>query len=245
MFGSAAQLSRGKRSPRDSLATGSHGNRTKLINNFFLFQVWVLKFSRELNGNGSRTDTHTHTRCPAPPRPGLHTSTRLTPPVRPSVCQDTAPGTRVGPVALPCLGGPSKGDPAQKCRSDPEWGWGGCQDHLPGDARPSRQREGRWGGSCFTGRQALPGCLLWEDRRSYGRASGSETPSLVGQRVSTHAPGTSPGTQQFCSRVCTPKTGNGNPHTTARCPQAEAAPGPPGLAVVHPHNRTGYGHRRE
>lgn len=33
--------------PRDSLATGSHGNRTKLINNFFLFQVWVLKSSRE------------------------------------------------------------------------------------------------------------------------------------------------------------------------------------------------------
>lgn len=146
MFGSAAQLSRGKRSPRDSLATGSHGNRTKLINNFFLFQVWVLKFSRELNGNGSRTDTHTHTRCPAPPRPGLHTSTRLTPPVRPSVCQDTAPGTRVGPVALPCLGGPSKGDPAQKCRSDPEWGWGGCQDHLRGDARPSLPSAGRQAG---------------------------------------------------------------------------------------------------
>lgn len=35
--------------PRDSLATGYHGNRTKLINNFFffLFQVWVLKSSRE------------------------------------------------------------------------------------------------------------------------------------------------------------------------------------------------------
>lgn len=33
--------------PRDSLATGYHGNCTKLINNFFLFQVWVLKSSRE------------------------------------------------------------------------------------------------------------------------------------------------------------------------------------------------------
>lgn len=154
---------------------------------FFLFQVWVLKFSRELmkermpdRQTRTRVCTHTpvlptcHQPHPTPPR-DPH-STCLAPPGWPRVSD--------GPD-LP--GWPPTGQPDQKGRSDP----GGGQDHLRGDT-PKCVQEGRRGGArsrCIrlgvvpaAPRLPLPG------RPPAPPQSSAETPRAVGLGLDKQTP---------------------------------------------------------
>lgn len=57
--------------PRDSLATGSHGNRTKLINNFFFFIPSVgVEILPRMKGGTDAEQTH----APATPTHGPDTT---------------------------------------------------------------------------------------------------------------------------------------------------------------------------
>lgn len=120
VFGRAAPLHKGKRNPRDSLATGSHGNRSKLINNFFFpsFQAWVLKFSRGPR-KGWMLDGWTRTHTPGRASHLLPAQHAPRPTCVPIWRQDTTPGGPRASRGPAPPEGPPKGGPDPRALLSP------------------------------------------------------------------------------------------------------------------------------